>query len=105
MLGFDKKELFLGMGKIFAASFFTGIALYIPIKLLDQLVFDTTHTINLLILTGISSLAGLLLYLFLTWFFDVKEAKTFVLLFRKLGNWKDILKESDEPIEHTRFNP
>src|SRR5947209_441779 len=72
--GFNKFSLFVSWGKILAATFFTAFALYIPIKLLDRLVFDTTRTVNLLILTGISSLAGLSLYLFLTWFFDVKEA-------------------------------
>lgn len=96
--GFSWTKLALPMVKIFTATFFTGFALYIPLKLLDQLVFDTTRTINLLMLTGISSLAGLSLYLFLTWFFNVEEAKTFLLMFRKVGNWRDILKESDEVV-------
>ena len=30
----------------------TGAALYIPLKLLDQLVFDTTRTFGLMLLTG-----------------------------------------------------
>lgn len=81
-----------------------GFALYIPIRLLDQLVFDTTKTIDLVLLTGISSIAGLGLYFFLTWFFDVKEAATFLLLFRKLGNWKDILGKSENIVEH-KINP
>ncbi len=104
--GFNKKELFLSGIKIFSASFFTGFALYIPIKLLDQLVFDTTRTINLLLLTGISSLAGISLYLFLTWLFNVKEATTFLLLFRKVGNWREILGLREEVvIDTTRVNP
>lgn len=100
--GFHKGVLFLSLAKIFLATLFTGFALYIPIKLLDQLVFDTTRTGNLLMLTGISSLAGLSLYLFLTWLFNVKEAFTFILLFKKLGNWREILGTSEEVIEHTR---
>ena len=94
--GFSKSSLYISWSKFLISSFFTAFALYIPIKLLDQLVFDTTRTIGLLILTGISSLLGLLLYLFLTWFFDVKEAKAYVLMFRKAGNWKEILKKSQE---------
>jgi hypothetical protein len=77
------------------------VALYIPIKLLDQLVFDTTKTINLLLLTGISSIAGLSLYVFLTWVFNVKEATTFLLLFKRVGNWREILGSSDEVIDST----
>lgn len=94
--GFGKRFLFITWSKFFISSFLTAFALYIPIKLLDQLVFDTTRTINLIILTGISSLLGLSLYLFLTWFFDVKEAKAYTLMFKKVGNWRDILKKSQE---------
>ncbi len=103
--GFDKLNLSISVAKIFAASFFTGFALYIPIKLLDQLVFDTTKTINLIILTGIASLAGLSIYLFLTWIFNVEEAKTFLLLFKKVGNWREILGKSEEAIDGARVSP
>lgn len=103
--GFPKGALFSSVAKIFLATFFTGFALYIPIKLLDQLVFDTTRTVNLIILTGISSFAGLSLYLFLTWLFNVKEATTFLLIFKKIGNWREVLKKSEEVIDGTRFNP
>lgn len=103
--GFRKRELLFSQGKIFLATIFTGFALYIPIKLLDQLVFDTTRTINLILLTGISSFAGLSLYLFLTWLFDVKEAKTFILLFKRIGDWREILGKSEEVIDGTRLKP
>lgn len=103
--GFDKRSLFISLGKISIATAFTGFALYVPIKLLDQLVFDTTKTINLLLLTGISSFVGLSLYLFLTWVFNVKEAIGFLLLFRKIGDWRQILGKSEEVIDGTRFNP
>lgn len=94
--GFRKTELIPSWSKFFISSLLTAFALYIPIKLLDQLVFDTTRTVNLILLTGISSSFGLLLYLFLTWFFDVKEANAYILMFKKVGNWKEILKKSQE---------
>lgn len=103
--GFPKKVFLISISKILLASFFTAFALYIPIKLLDQLVFDTTKTINLILLTGISSFAGLALYLFLTWFFNVKEATMFILLFKRIGDWRQILTKSDETIDGTRLNP
>jgi len=99
--GFAKRPVFTSLTKIFTATFFTGFALYIPLKLLDQLVFDTTKTVDLLLLTGVSSIAGISLYLFLTWMFDVKEATTFLLLFKRVGNWREILGSSDEVIETT----
>lgn len=103
--GFNKKELTISAIKFFFTTLFTGFALYIPIKLLDQLVFDTTRTINLIILTGISALAGLSLYLFLTWLFNIKEASMYILLFKKIGNWREILNKSDEVIDGMRVNP
>jgi putative peptidoglycan lipid II flippase len=103
--GFGKRSLLKTVSKIFLASAFTAFALYIPIKLLDQLVFDTTKTINLILLTGISSTAGLVLYLFLTWLFDVKEASMFILLFKKVGDWRQILTKSEETIDGTVVNP
>lgn len=103
--GFPKKELIITGLKFFFATLFTGFALYIPIKLLDQLVFDTTRTINLIILTGISGMAGLSLYVFLTWLFNIKEASMYILLFKKVGNWREILNKTDEVIDGTRVNP
>ncbi len=101
---FDKWPLFVSWSKILISSLFTALALYIPLKLLDQLVFDTTRTINLIFLTGISSLAGLSLYLFLTWFFDVKEARTYLLVFKRIGNWRDILSKSQEVLGDGKIN-
>lgn len=103
--GFDMKNVLTSFGKILLATFFTGFALYIPIKLLDQLIFDTTRTVGLIFLTGISSLLGLSFYVFLTWLFNVKEAYLFLLLFKKVGDWRQVLRKSDEVIEGTHFNP
>ena len=103
--GFPKKTFLFSIFKILTATFFTAFALYVPIKLLDQLVFDTTKTVNLILLTGISSFAGLCFYLFLTWLFNVKEANMFILLFKRIGDWRQILKKSGEAIDGTRFNP
>ena len=103
--GFQKMHLFITFTKLFFATFFTGFALYIPIKLLDELVFNTTYTVNLILLTGISSIIGLTLYVLLTWLFQIKEATTYLQLLKKLGNWKEILGKSDEVIDgaHLKF--
>lgn len=96
---FNFRSFFLPQIKIFISAAFMGIALYIPIKLLDQLVFDTTRTINLIFLTGISSFIGFTIYFFLTWVFNVKEAGTFLLLFRRISGWKEIIGKSEKIIE------
>lgn len=85
--------------KIFLSVFFMGFAIYIPIKLLDQLVFDTTKTINLIFLTGISSVVGLSIYLFLTWLLDVKEASTFLYIFRRFAGFRELIGKSEKIID------
>jgi len=81
---FERGRLILPAVKIFFASFITGVFLYIPMKLLDQLVFDTTRTINLIALTGVATSAGLSVYLFLAWFLKIEEIVTFLNLAKKI---------------------
>lgn len=96
---FNFGSFWLPQIKIFLSVVFMGFALYVPIKLLDQLVFDTTKTINLIALTGISSIIGFSIYLFLTWLLDVKEASTFLLLFKRLGSWRELIGKSEKIID------
>ena len=79
--------------KITIASLLTGIALYIPLKLFDQLVFDTTRTFGLILLTGVSTSIGLIVYLFLVWVLDVSEFKSFLLLLSRGRSLKNIILE------------
>ncbi len=96
---FDLRSFLLPQLKIFLAVIFMGFALYNPIKLLDQFVFDTTKTINLILLTGISSLIGFSIYFFLTWLFNVKEASTFLYIFRRISGWREVIGKSERIIE------
>lgn len=82
---FNRTRLILPGVKMFFASLVTGIFLYIPMKLLDQLVFDTTRTINLIALTGVATSVGLSVYLFLAWFLRIEEVVTFLNLARKIS--------------------
>lgn len=80
---FDHPGLILPTLKIFLSGLVTGVALYIPIKLLDQLVFDTTRTINLIMLTSISTIMGLSVYFFLAWFLEVQEIGIIFKIFKR----------------------
>jgi putative peptidoglycan lipid II flippase len=96
---FDFKNFWLPQIKISLCSVFMGFAIYIPIKLLDQLVFDTTKTVNLIALTGIACLFGFIIYFFLTWLFNVKEASTFLYIFYRISGWKEVVGKSEKIIE------
>ncbi len=91
--GFSRSQLIIPPIKIGIAAVLTGVMLYIPIKLLDQLVFDTTRTFNLILLTGISGCIGLTTYLFLAWVLGVSEVQSFFLLLKKVRSSGHILLE------------
>lgn len=97
--GFNNMKLFNPALKMLLASVVAAIGLYIPIKALDQLVFDTTRTINLIILTGIASLFGLSIYLLLVWLMRVQELTTYVNLLKKLGRTKLSFKSGEIPTD------
>lgn len=85
--------------KMLFVSAFTAFALWVPMRLLDQFVFDTTRTIPLLILTAIVSLIGLTVYFGLAFLLKVNQFADVRNLFVKLGNWRQVLVDTDEVIE------
>lgn len=99
-----KFEMLVSVTKILLATVVMGVALYIPIKLLDQLVFDTTRTINLVLLAGIASLFGCTSYIFFTWLLDIQEAAYIISVIKKVGDWRKILNLVDEPLDGSNLN-
>ena len=99
-----KIEIMVSSAKIIISTIVMGAALYIPIKLLDQLVFDTTRTVGLLALTGIASAAGFASYIFFTWLLDIKEAYYVIRVLKKFGQKDKILKGLNEIIGGPKFN-
>ncbi len=93
--GFDKRALFLPALKIGLAAMAAGLCLYVPMKLLDQLIFDTTRTLPLLMLTATATLLGLSVYLFFTWLLDISELQSFAAL---LGKVRKIFFAAEETV-------
>lgn len=89
--GFSKWDLFVPSGKMLLAAGIAGIAVFFPLKIFDQLVFDTTRTFGLFMLTGIAGGAGLLTYLLLVWVMDVNEMKSFIALMSRVRKPKAVL--------------
>lgn len=99
-----KAEIISSTIKISVATLIMGIALYVPLKLLDQLVFDTTKTINLILLTGIASFAGFATYIFFTWMFAINEAYYVIEVIKKFKNGRQLLREMGEMIDGPKPN-
>jgi len=102
---FERLKLWASPLKIFLASLITGIFMYIPMKLLDKLVFDTTHTINLIFLTGIAFTVGFSVYLILAVIFRIEEAKLFLRIVGKLHQFRQVISLSPEVIDGEKPNP
>jgi putative peptidoglycan lipid II flippase len=80
---FPKWELFGSPLKMLLASIAAGCAIFVPLKVFDQLVFDTTRTVGLILLTGTATLAGLVVYLTIAWLFNVSQVVSFLSLIRR----------------------
>jgi putative peptidoglycan lipid II flippase len=82
--------------KILVCSFLMAVFLYLPFKIFDELVFDTTKTVELIGLTVTTSTIGLLVYIYFSVLFDVQELAYFMNAFQKFGKWQQPLSESKE---------
>ncbi|MBU0649839.1 murein biosynthesis integral membrane protein MurJ [Patescibacteria group bacterium] len=81
---FTAHEFLIPFGKIVLSALAMGISIYGPLKLLDVRVFDTTKTVELMILTAVVITSGMVSYLFFTRLFKVKEVELFYKLMAKL---------------------
>ena len=93
---FTFSDFFFPQLKILLASFFMAVFLYLPFKILDEVIFDTSRTIGLIALTVSTSTIALLVYLYFSILFDVKELTYFNSLIAKFGKWRPVLEDSQE---------
>ena len=101
--GFDVKLLSIPTIKMLFASLATGVFLYLPVKLFDQLIFDTRRVFDLFLLTSVASTIGLSVYIFLAWFLDIDEVTTFFKLLQKMKRAPRLLfARSDELVTEER---
>lgn len=93
--GFYLPAVYVPFIKMLMAATIMGMCLYIPIKLLDAVIFDTTRTFNLGLLTGLASIFALSIYILLVWFLQVKELKTYVELLKKATKLEFLVKSEE----------
>jgi len=98
----DITKFINSINKIMLASVIMGIALYIPYRALDVLIFDTTRTIGLILLTGIVSVIAFLTYMSCAWLFKIEEFNMIIVTidnrFLKKGFLKFQGQGSDQPV-------
>lgn len=71
------------ISKMTLASCLASLPAYYLIKLMDNLLLDTTRTINVFVLLASSALLYFLLYLLLSWLLNIKEMYSISRLFAK----------------------
>lgn len=102
---FERERFLWPFIKMVVASFLTGIALWLPMRFLDQFVLDTTRTVQLIILTVVAGAIGLLVYLGFSILFQIKELGRFWQTLRQFGAWQKILAQSEEVLDASAAPP
>lgn len=69
----DSRYLSVEFVKMMGSTIASSVLTYYLMKLLDGLIFDTSYTLNVFFLLVTVSVVYFLLYLFLSWVFDVRE--------------------------------
>ncbi|MCB9813383.1 MAG: murein biosynthesis integral membrane protein MurJ [Pseudomonadales bacterium] len=86
---FIGKSLIIPQLKMLLASFFMAIFLYLPFRIFDELIFDTTKTIELVALTITTGTIGMLVYIYFAAIFDIKELELVNRAIQSFGKkWK-----------------
>lgn len=93
---FSDKSFVFAQLKMILASFFMAVFLYLPFKILDEVVFDTSRTIDLIALTISTGTIALLVYSYFAFLLDIKELFYFKAILQKFGRWREPIKGTDE---------
>ena len=94
--GLINKAFLLPQIKMLLASGLMSVFLYLPFKILDQLVFETSRTIELIGLTVTTSTIGILVYLYLAALFDIQELSLVKKVFSSIDKWRKPLTKTTE---------
>jgi len=101
---FSLSEIARPFLKMLLAAAITALSLWVPLRVLDQLIFDTTHTFPLILLTLTVLVIGLTVYVCLSYLLNIRELEVFVALAKKIGDWQKALGSSTESLESSE-NP
>lgn len=94
---FISKKMLIPQLKMLLASFFMAVFLYLPFRIFDELIFDTTKTIELVGLTITTATIGMLVYIYFAALFEIKELKLLTKTLNNFSNkWKSSIGKTQE---------
>lgn len=98
---FTSSSFWIPQLKMIVVSFLMAVFLYLPFKILDELVFDTSRTLELIALTICTSTIGLLVYIYFSALFEVKELEFVARVVSRIDRWRGSLANSKEVLVET----
>jgi putative peptidoglycan lipid II flippase len=99
---FIGKPLIVPQMKMLLASFFMAIFLYLPFRIFDELIFNTTKTIELIGLTITTGTIGMLVYIYFAAIFEIKELELVNRAVQTFGGkWKTNVSKTQEFLVET----
>lgn len=99
--GVVNKNLLIPQFKMALAGFFMAVFLYLPFKVLDQLVFETSRTAELIGLTTVTGAIGLLVYLYLSHLMKIRELQIIVKVIESIDRWRKPIINTPEVVTET----
>lgn len=94
--GIFDKSFIIPQGKMLVSSFLMAVFLYLPFRVLDELVFNTTKSIELLALTIVTTTIGFLVYIYFSALLQVRELALISGLAKHFSFWKRGLDKTQE---------
>lgn len=99
---FVSKKMLIPQFKMLLASFFMAIFLYLPFRIFDELIFDTTKTIELIGLTLTTGTIGMLVYIYFAALFEIKELELLTKTLESFSKkWKISIGQTQEFVVET----
>jgi len=98
---FTTKTFWWPQLKMLVSGFLMAVFLYLPFRILDEVVFDTSRTLELIALTFSTGTIGMLVYIYFSYLFDVKELGYLTKIFSAVSKWRPLLANSKEILVDT----
>ena len=93
--GYDVTRLLHHTAKIYIASFLSALPSYAVIKVFDQLIIDTSRSLNVFSLLLLACVVFSCAYLYFSWLFHIDEVYILTRLFRRIS---PINRHVEEPV-------
>ncbi len=96
--GFNTSDFWIPQLKMLLASFLMAVFLYLPFRIFDELIFDTTKNIELIGLTVTTGTIGLVVYFYFATLFEIKELEFFKSILFSFSSPRKNISQSPEMV-------